>query len=57
MKWRNRRVSSNIEDLRSSSPRRRRGKKGGIGVIVIALIGMYFGVDPQVIMSLMGGIH
>jgi len=55
MKWRNRRVSSNIEDKRSSSVGRSRGKKGGIGVILIALAAMYFGVDPQLIMTLMGG--
>ena len=57
MKWRNRRVSNNVEDRRSSSAQRRGrgGKKGGIGIIVIALIGMYFGVDPQLIMGIMGG--
>jgi len=55
MKWRNRRVSNNIEDRRSSPVRRRGGKKGGIGIIVIALVAMYFGVDPQIIMSLMEG--
>ncbi|PHS69324.1 MAG: flagellar biosynthesis protein FlgM [Methylophaga sp.] len=55
MRWRNRRVSSNIEDKRSQSVRRRGGKKGGIGIIAIALVAMYFGVDPQIVMSLMGG--
>ncbi len=54
MKWRNRRVSSNIEDKRSSPTRRRRAGKGGIGMIVLALAAMYFGVDPKIIMSLMG---
>lgn len=52
MKWRNRRVSNNIEDRRSSSARKTGGKKGGISVILIALIAMYFGVDPKIIMSL-----
>ncbi|PHS33444.1 MAG: flagellar biosynthesis protein FlgM [Methylophaga sp.] len=55
MKWRNRRVSNNIEDKRNQTTRRGRGKTGGIGVIVIALAAMYFGVDPQLIMSLIGG--
>lgn len=55
MKWRNRRVSSNIEDRRNQTTRRGRGKTGGIGVIVLALAAMYFGVDPQLIMSLIGG--
>ncbi|HEC60395.1 hypothetical protein LCGC14_1517940 [marine sediment metagenome] len=55
MKWRNRRTSSNIEDLRSTSGRKTGGKKGGIGIIAVALIAMYFGVDPRIIMSLLDG--
>tara|TARA_R110002050_G_scaffold9504_2_gene33448 strand:- start:22637 stop:23494 length:858 start_codon:yes stop_codon:yes gene_type:complete len=55
MKWRNRRVSNNIQDQRSSPARRRGGSKGGISVIVIALIAMYFGVDPKIIMTLLDG--
>jgi predicted metalloprotease len=52
MKWRNRRASRNIEDRRNQRTSRRRG---GIGVIAIALAAMYFGVDPQLVMSLLGG--
>ncbi len=55
MKWRNRRASRNIEDRRSQRTTRRRGATGGIGVIAIALAAMYFGVDPQLVMSLLGG--
>lgn len=55
MKWRNRRASNNIEDRRSDSVKRSGGKKGGIGIIVVALIAMYFGVDPKIIMSLIDG--
>lgn len=55
MRWRNRRVSNNVEDRRNQTTRKGRGKTGGIGVIVIALAAMYFGVDPQLIMSLIGG--
>ena len=58
MRWRNRRASRNIEDQRGSRPavRRRVGKRsGGIGTIVIVLAAMYFGVDPQLIMGLLGG--
>lgn len=55
MRWRNRRVSNNIQDQRSSPARITGGKKGGIGIIVVALIAMYFGVDPKIIMSLMDG--
>jgi len=54
MKWENRRRSSNVEDNRG----RRIGRKaggGGIGIILLALVGMYFGVDPRVILNL-GGV-
>lgn len=53
MKWRNRRRSNNVEDRRGS--RVSRGAKGGgIGLIALALIGMYFGVDPRIIMNIGG---
>lgn len=55
MKWRNRRASNNIQDRRSNPIRRSGGKKGGIGIIVVALIAMYFGVDPKIIMTLLDG--
>ncbi len=47
MRWTGGRRSRNVEDRRG----RRIGRKtagGGIGVVVIALIAMYFGVDPSV---------
>ena len=50
MRWRSGRRSRNIEDRRGI----RIGRKtagGGIGVIVIALIAMYFGVDPSVFLN------
>ncbi len=53
MRWKSGRRSSNIEDRRG----RRIGRKtagGGIGVIVIALIAMYFGVDPSVFLNQQG---
>ena len=55
MKWRNRRVSSNIEDRRAAGGGRRSGTKkvGGLGAIVITLAAMYFGVDPKIIFSLL----
>ena len=50
MRWRTGRRSSNIEDRRSVRiPRKAAG--GGIGVIVIALIALYFGVDPTVFLN------
>lgn len=60
MRWRSGRRSRNIEDRRGQRvggrPRlglgRGRGAKGGgIGIIVIALIAMYFGVDPRIILQ------
>ena len=50
MRWRTGRRSRNIEDRRRIRvPRKAAG--GGIGIIVIALIAMYFGVDPTVILN------
>jgi predicted metalloprotease len=42
--------SQNIEDRRGSSGRRGRGRLS-IGVIVLALVGAYFGVDPKAILQ------
>ena len=53
MRWTGGRRSRNVEDRRG----RRIGRKtagGGIGVIVIALIAMYFGVDPSVFLNQQG---
>jgi predicted metalloprotease len=53
MKWRTGRRSRNIEDRRRVRiPKRAAG--GGIGIIVIALIAMYFGVDPTVFLNQQG---
>ena len=50
MRWRTGRRSQNIEDRRRLRvPRKAAG--GGIGIIVIALIAMYFGVDPSIILN------
>ena len=49
MKWRGRRRSSNVEDRRGM----RVGRAGGIGIgtILLALVAMYFGVDPRLVMD------
>jgi predicted metalloprotease len=53
MRWRTGRRSDNIEDRRSIRiPRKAAG--GGIGIIVVALIAMYFGVDPTVFLDQQG---
>ncbi len=53
MLWKGRRKSSNIEDRRG---RRIPGgmKGGGIGILLLALVGMYFGVDPALILNIAG---
>lgn len=49
MRWKGRRRSANVEDRRG----RRISKGGGlsIGVILLGLVAMYFGVDPRVVMQ------
>ena len=51
MRWRDGRRSDNVEDRRGM--RAAGGKKvgGGIGVLILALIAMYFGVDPAIILD------
>lgn len=44
------RSSRNIEDRRASGPRIGKGSIG-IGTIVLALVAMYFGVDPRVVLQ------
>ncbi|MCL7487236.1 MAG: neutral zinc metallopeptidase [Desulfobulbaceae bacterium] len=55
MRWENGRKSSNIEDRRGR--RISTGiKGGGIGILLLALVGMYFGIDPSIILNLGGQI-
>lgn len=54
MRWRGGRQSDNIEDRRGT--RVGRGViGGGIGTVALALIAMYFGVDPSVVLQMAGG--
>lgn len=50
MRWQSGRRSSNVEDRRG---RRIPGgvKGGGIGILLLALVGMYFGIDPSLILN------
>ena len=56
MRWRNTRASQNVEDYRG---RRTGGGGGGMkfGVVgLVAIIGAYFlGIDPRLVMGLLGG--
>lgn len=49
MRWQGRRGSSNLEDRRGT----RYGRAGGIGIgtILLALVAMYFGQDPSVVLQ------
>lgn len=45
MKWRGRRTSTNIEDRRRGGGMARTGGIGGLGLIVVLLVGLFFGID------------
>jgi len=51
MRWKTGRRSSNVEDRRGVRITRGKVKGGGIGIILLALVGMYFGIDPSVILN------
>ena len=55
MRLDNGRESNNIEDRRGGGPRL--GGRGslGLGAVVLALVAMYFGVDPSVVLDLASG--
>jgi len=50
MRWKSGRKSSNVEDRRGGRAIKRTAG-GGIGVIILALVAMYFGVDPSVVLN------
>ena len=56
MRWERGRRSENIEDRRGMRVSGRGLAGGGIGAIVLALVAMYFGVDPSVVLNQAGGL-
>jgi hypothetical protein len=61
MRWQLGRRSQNIEDRRGMGggsglglPLGRRGVGGGLGIVIIALIAMFFGVDPSFLLNNFG---
>ncbi len=50
MRWKTGRRSRNIDDRRSARFSKK-AKGGGIGILILALIGMYFGIDPSIILQ------
>lgn len=57
MRWKDGRRSVNVEDRRGTAPRRAIG--GGIGILVIVVIAMLFGVDPSSLLNILneGGMQ
>lgn len=51
MRWRSGRRSSNVEDRRGITPKKAVG--GGLGIVVIAIIAMLFGVDPSEVLNIL----
>ena len=51
MRWEDNRRSDNVEDRRGMPVSRKvlLGGSGGIGILVIALLGLFFGFDPGAI--------
>lgn len=54
MRWKSGRRSENIEDRRGLRVGRTGLAGGGIGAIVLALVAIYFGVDPAVVLNQAG---
>ncbi len=55
MRWRGRRGSGNIVDRRRSGGRRAAGGIGGLGLIVVLLLGWFFGIDVTPFLQAVGG--
>jgi predicted metalloprotease len=51
MRWKTGRRSSNVKDQRGRRISGGSVKRGGIGIVLLALVGMYFGIDPSVILN------
>lgn len=51
MRWTTGRRSDNVEDQREAGISGRKVTGGGIGILLLALVGMYFGIDPALILN------
>ena len=59
MRWRDGRQSDNVEDRRGMSIPRgvKIGGAGGLGILAIVLVGMFFGIDPSILLDSMPGVE
>jgi len=55
MRWKDGRRSGNIEDRRKVRISGK-AKGGGLGILILALVGIYFGIDPALIMQVGGNL-
>ena len=55
MKWEGGRESENVEDRRGGGGGGGMLAKGGIGAVLIAVVAMFLGIDPSMILGLLGG--
>ncbi len=58
MRWSRSRASENVEDRRGQAGGGRIGGRSiGLGTVVIAVIAMLLGVDPNIVLNLTGGLN
>jgi predicted metalloprotease len=55
MRWKDGRRSGNIEDRRGVRLSGK-AKGGGLGLLVLVIVGLFFGIDPSLILQLGGGL-
>lgn len=55
MRWIGGRESENVEDRRGIGGGLPIGGIGGVGVIVVILVGLFFGIDPSTMLALLNG--
>ncbi|MEJ2136701.1 MAG: neutral zinc metallopeptidase, partial [Desulfofustis sp.] len=56
MRWKDGRRSGNIEDRRGVKLSNK-AKGGGIGLLVLVLVGLFFGIDPALMLQLGGNVN